>query len=85
MPGIGEATALVLAITSSLGGRRHEGLASLRAWARTAEHAAQLLAFLLHRCRSQGLLRPVAWAPALHSMWRAGCCLASLRTWAGVA
>ena len=59
MPGVGEATAMALALTRALGGRRHEGLATLRAWARAGEHAALLQAFLLHRCRTRGaLLRP---------------------------
>lgn len=57
MPGVGEATAMALALTNALGGRRHEGLASLRAWARAGEHAAQLQAFLLHRCRGTGALQ----------------------------
>ncbi|KAK9819083.1 hypothetical protein WJX81_007711 [Elliptochloris bilobata] len=46
--GVGEATAMALALTSALGWRRHGGLASLRAWVSHADHAAQLLAFLLH-------------------------------------
>lgn len=49
MEGIGEATALALALTESLGGRRHDSLASLRAWAQTGVHSAQLEAYLLYR------------------------------------
>ena len=49
MEGIGEATALALALTESLGGRRHDSLASLRAWAQTGDHSAQLEAYLLYR------------------------------------
>jgi hypothetical protein len=47
--GVGEATAVALACTAALGGRRHGSLASLRAWVAADGHAAALLAFLLHR------------------------------------
>lgn len=46
--GLGEATAMLLALTRALGGGRHASVASLEAWGRAApEHAATLLAWAL--------------------------------------
>lgn len=84
VPGIGEETAMALALTRALGGRRHEGLASLRAWARAGEHAAQLQAFLLHRCRKSGAPQ-ICGMVALHGVRPAACTWAVLLWWAASA
>ena len=48
LDGIGETTAMVLARTEALGGCRHSGVASLRAWvSENEENSAILLKFLL--------------------------------------
>lgn len=43
LEGVGEATACVLARTTALGGSRHSGPASLRAWASSSEGNSQVL------------------------------------------
>ena len=46
--GIGEKTAMILSRTTALGGQRHSGLASLKAWVQeNTENATALLQFLL--------------------------------------
>lgn len=47
--GIGEAVAMVLALTNRLGGTPHRSLHSLRAWARDPTNSKELASFLLER------------------------------------
>ncbi|KAK9830044.1 hypothetical protein WJX72_009379 [[Myrmecia] bisecta] len=46
--GIGETTAMVLALTFALGGRQHTTLQSLKGWAKEGDNAISLQHFLLH-------------------------------------